>query len=138
MTAKQYLRQLTKLELNIRILTDELEERRTRLTSTAAPPLGDKVQSSPRGDAFAAALAALADKDLQRTELIYMYEILRDRIVEQILGLDNVVQSQVLYERYVQHKRWDEIAEGMYYSRQHVCRIHGNALVEFAKKYSDI
>lgn len=138
MTAKQYLRQLSKLELNIRILTDELEERRTRLTSTAAPPLGDKVQSSPRGDAFAAALAALADKDLQRTELIYTYEILRERIVEQILGLDNVVQSRVLYDRYVQGKRWDDIAEELYYSRQHVCRIHGSALVEFAKKYSDI
>ena len=135
MTAKQYLRQLSKIEQNIRILTDELEERRTRLTSTAAPPLGDKVQSSPRGDAFAAALAALADKDVQRRELIFVYEDLRDRIVDQIVGLPDTVQSQVLYERYVQRKRWDDIAVGMNYSIQRIFQIHGNALVEFARKY---
>lgn len=135
MTAKQYLRQLSKIELNIRILTDELEERRTRLTSTAAPPLGDKVQSSPRGDAFAAALAALADKDLQRRDLIFIYEQQRDTIVDQIIGLDNAMQSQVLYERYIQGKRWDVIAAEMHYTMQRIFQIHGNALVEFAKKY---
>lgn len=137
MTAKQYLRQLAKLELNIRILSDELEERRTRLTSTAAPPLGDKVQSSPRGDAFAAALAALADKDLQRQQLIWAYETLRDEIVDRIIGMDDPLQGRVLYDRYVKRKRWDVIAEDMHYNRQHVCRIHGNALVTFAKKYLD-
>lgn len=135
MTAKQYLRQLTNLELNIRILTDELEERRTRLTSTAAPPLGDKVQSSPRGDAFAAALAALADKDVQRREMIFIYEKQRDTIVDQIIGLDDAVQSQVLYERYIRGRRWDVIADDMHFSIQRIFQIHGNALVEFAKKY---
>lgn len=135
MTAKQYLRQLTKLELNIRILTDELEERRTRLTSTAAPPLGDKVQSSPRGDAFAAALAALADKDVQRREMIFIYEKQRDTIVDQIIGLDDAVQSQVLYERYIRGRRWDVIADDMHFSIQRIFQIHGNALVAFSRKY---
>lgn len=135
MTAKQYLRQLTKLELNITILTEELEERRTRLTSTAAPPLGDKVQSSPKGDVFASMMAALVDKELQRAELIYAYERQRDTIVEQILGMENPTQAEVLYLRYVKGQRWDVIADAMHYNRQHVCRIHGNALVEFAKKY---
>lgn len=135
MTAKQYLRQLSKIELNIRLLTEELEERRTRLTSTAAPPLGDKVQSSPKGDTFASAMAVLADKDLQRRELIVCYEMLRDEIVEKILGLDNSIYSQVLYERYVQRKSWDSISEDMHYSLQHIFRLHGNALVAFAVKY---
>lgn len=135
MTAKQYLRQLTKLELNITILTEELEERRTRLTSTAAPQLGDKVQTSPQGDAFAAAMAALVDKDQQRLDLILQYEMLRDKIVGQILGLNNEMQSRVLYARYVQHKRWDAIATEQNYSIQRIFQIHGNALVEFARKY---
>lgn len=137
MTAKQYLRQLTKLELNITILTEELEERRTRLTSTAAPPLGDKVQSSPKGDVFASMMAALADKELQRAELIYAYERQRDTIVEQILGMDDAVQGRVLYERYVRSKRWDLIASEMNYSIQRIFQIHGNALVAFAVKYLD-
>ena len=137
MTAKQYLRQLSKIEFNIRLLSEEVEERRTRLTSTAAPVLGDKVQSSPRGDAFAAAMAALADKDLQRQQMIWVYEQLRDEITDRILGMEDSVQAQVLYERYVKRKRWDVIAEEMHYTVQRIFQIHGNALVAFYVKYLD-
>ena len=135
MTAKQYLRQLSKIEQNIKILTDEIEERRTRLTSTAAPPLGDRVQSSPKGDVFASMMAALADKDIQRRDLIWTYEQLRDEMIDQILELDDATQSRVLYERYVKHKRWDAIAEDMHYTVQRIFQIHGNALVAFTIRY---
>ena len=137
MTAKQYLRQLSKIEFNIRLLSEEVEERRTRLTSTAAPILGDKVQSSPRGDAFTAAMAALADKDLQRQQMIWVYEQLRDEITDRILGMEDSAQAQVLYERYVKRKRWDVIAEEMHYTVQRIFQIHGNALVAFYVKYLD-
>ena len=134
MTAKQYLRQLTKLELNIRILSEEIEERRSRLTSTAAPVLGDRVQTSPK-DVFASMMAALADKEVAQADLILTYERMRDEIVAQILGLDDAVQGRVLYERYVHYKRWDVIAEEMNYTVQRIFQIHGNALVAFAVKY---
>ena len=135
MTAKQYLRQLSKLELNIRILTDELEERRTRLTSTAAPVRGDKVQSSPRGDSFAAAMAALVDKDLQRQELVYIYEQERDRIVAQIMALPNPLQARVLYDRYVQNRTLVQIADATHYSYTRICHVHGQALADFFRIY---
>lgn len=135
MTAKQYLRQLSKLQQNIRILSEEIEERRTRLTSTAAPTLGDRVQSSPKADAFATAMAILADKDLERQELIYVYEDMRDTIVDQIIQLDDAAQSAVLYKRYVQGRRWDLIAEEMHFSVQRIFQIHGNALVSFSRKF---
>ena len=135
MTAKQYLRQLARLQLNIKILTEELEERRTRLTSTAAPVLGDKVQSSPRGDAFAAAMAALADKDLQRQELVFIYEQQRDRIVGQIIELPNPLQARVLYDRYVQNRTLVQIADATHYSYTRICHIHGQALADFFRLY---
>lgn len=134
MTAKQYLRQLTSLELNIRILSEEIEERRSRLTSTAAPILGDRVQTSPK-DVFASMMAVLADKEVVQADLILTYERMRDEIIAQILGLDDAMQGRVLYERYVQCKRWEQIADGMHYSIQRIFQIHGNALVEFARKY---
>jgi len=135
MTAKQYLRQLSKLQHRIDILKDEIDERRTRLESSAAPELGDKVQSSPNSDRFAEAIAILADKDLQRQELIYIYEQMRDKIVDQILELENDQYSKVLYERYVRCKRWDLIADEMHYSIQRVFQLHGNALVTFSQKF---
>lgn len=138
MTVKQYLRQLSKLQTNIDILSSELEERRTRLESTAAPPLGDKVQTSPGGDRFADAIAAMADKDIQRRELIYIYEELRARIVDQILALDNELQQRVLYERYVHGKQLRVIALELHYSYDRICHVHGEALISFAKKHVSI
>ena len=135
MTSKQYLRQLARLQLNIKILTEELEERRTRLTSTAAPVLGDKVQSSPRGDSFAAAMAALIDRDTQRQELVYIYEQERDRIVAEIMGLPNPLQARVLYDRYVQNRTLVQIADDTHYSYTRICHVHGQALADFFRLY---
>lgn len=135
MTAKQYLRQLARLQLNIKILTEELEERRTRLTSTAAPILGDKVQSTPKGDAFAAAMAAIADKDIQRQELVFIYEQQRDRIVGQIIELPNPLQARVLYDRYVRNRTLVQIADATHYSYTRICHVHGQALADFFRLY---
>lgn len=133
MTVKQYLRQLGKLQQNIRILTEELEERRTRLTSTAAPVLGDKVQSSTSGDSFASAIAAIADKDIQRQTLICVYEEMRDRIVEQILGMDaSEIERQILYAHYVQGESLKVIADKNAYSYDWICHMHGRALIKFS------
>ena len=133
MTVKQYLRQLGKLQQNIRILTEELEERRTRLTSTAAPVLGDKVQSSTSGDSFASAIVAIADKDIQRQTLICVYEEMRDRIVEQILGMDaSEIERQILYAHYVQGESLRVIAEKNAYSYDWICHMHGRALIKFS------
>lgn len=135
MTAKQYLRQLARIELNIRIITEELEERRTRLTSTAAPTLGEKVQSTPRGDAFAAAMAAIADEDLRRQELLWIYEQKRDEIVAQIIAMPNTLQARVLYDRYIQNRTLVQIAEATNYSYTRICHVHGQALADFFRLY---
>ena len=138
MTAKHYLRQLAKIQRSIEILKDEIDERRTRLESTSAPVLGDRVQTSPGGDRFADTIAILADKDLQRQELIYTYESLRDTIVDQILELDNEIQQKVLYERYVHNRMLKSIATELHYSYDRVCHIHGEALISFTRKHVDI
>lgn len=135
MTAKQYLRQVAQVERKIQIINEELEERRTRLTSTAAPVLGDKVQSTPRGDAFAAAIAAIADKDIERQALVYKYELIRDEIVDQILALPNSFHAQVLYLRYIKHQTLKDVADATHYSYTRICHIHGQALADFFRLY---
>lgn len=37
-------------------------------------------------------------------------------------------EKEVLTRRYILFQKWEDIAEKMHYSRQHVTRIHGNAL----------
>lgn len=138
MTAKQYLRQLRKLERNILILTEEIEQRRSSLTSTSAPIAGDKVQTSPGGDRFADLIAALADIELQQETLIGIYHSMRAEMVSQILSLDNDMQVTVLRSRYLLGKPLRIVAQETHYSYERICHIHGEALAAFTKKYPGI
>lgn len=134
MTAKQYLRQVRKAQLQIQRLTEEIEERRTAITSTAAPILGDRVQTSP-SDHFAAAMAQLMDLDMHRAEEMLDYLILKDRISEQVRSIEPEIHQTVLYKRYISGKSLREIAAEECYSYDRICHIHGEALLIFSKKY---
>lgn len=137
MTAKQHLLQIRKLNRRIYILSEEIEVRKARLTSITMPLGGEKVQTSVHGDRFADMIAALADKELQQESMLLIYQEMRDKIVEEILGIENELQQAVLYERYVNCCDWDQIARKLIFSKSHLYRIHGNALVAFTKKYQD-
>lgn len=138
MTAKQYLRQLRKLERNIAILTEEIEQRRASLTSTSAPIGGEKVQTSPGGDRFADLIATLADIEVQQETLIDIYHHMRTEMVSQILALDNDMQVTVLRGRYLLGKSLRVIASETHYSYERICHIHGEALAAFTKKHGDL
>lgn len=134
MTAKQYLRQVRKAQLQIQRLTEEIEERRTAITSTAAPILGDRVQTSP-SDHFAAAMAQLMDLDMRRAEEMLDYLILKDRISEQIRSIEPELYQTVLYKRYINAMSLRKIAEEEGYSYDWICHVHGDALLAFSKKF---
>lgn len=134
MTAKQYLRQVRKAQLQIQRLTEEIEERRTAITSTAAPILGDRVQTSP-SDHFAAAMAQLMDMDMKRAEEMLDYLILKDKISEQVRSIEPELYQTVLYKRYINAMSLRKIAEEEGYSYDWICHVHGDALLAFSKKF---
>lgn len=134
MTAKQYLRQVRKAQLQIQRLTEEIEERRTAITSTAAPILGDRVQTSP-SDHFAAAMAQLVDLDMRRAEEMLDYLILKDKISEQVRSIEPELYQTVLYKRYINAMSLRKIAEEEGYSYDWICHVHGDALLAFSKKF---
>lgn len=134
MTAKQYLRQVRKAQLQIQRLTEEIEERRTAITSTAAPILGDRVQTSP-SDHFAAAMAQLMDLDMKRAEEMLDYLILKDKISEQVRSIEPELYQTVLYKRYINAMSLRKIAEEEGYSYDWICHVHGDALLAFSKKF---
>lgn len=135
MTARLYLRQLPLLQLRIDRLHEDLERRRARLESTTKPLSADIVQTSPGGDRFADAIAALADKDLQYEALLEIYEEFRQRITSQILGMESDLHIKVLLGRYVDGKSLAALADEMYYSRGYIRQVHTLALAAFELKY---
>ena len=57
--------------------------------------------------------------------------------IEKIKTIPNVELQMLLELRYICFKPWDEIAEEMGFSLQHIFRLHSNALQEFSKILKD-
>lgn len=76
-------------------------------------------------------IAAIADLDtIIQAEREYL-EYLRNwnRSLFEEAGLEND-ELDVMSQRYINCLEWEEIAELLYWSKRHVQRLHGNALVK--------
>lgn len=58
----------------------------------------------------------------------------RKKAEDIIASVDDGTQREVLTRRYIVGQRWEDIAEVMNYSRQHVTRLHGYALQSLGSK----
>ena len=133
MTTKQYLNQIQTLTLRIKRLDDEIERNRLMLLPGAIRYDKDRVQTSPKDQMseYAAKIDALTRRqDKLRQELATK----RDRIIRELMSLENVVYEELLYLRYVRLQRYEAIADEMGYTADHVRHMHGWALSEFRKK----
>ena len=133
MTAKQYLRQLGRIDKQLDNLIKERAELERAQTYLRSPQIeGDRVQTSPSGDPpwlgylikWEELTAKISDKwdDLIRK---------RYKIIDQINSLSDARYIKLLSLRYVEFKSLEEIAVEMGYTFGHVLRLHGQALVEF-------
>lgn len=137
MTAKQYLSGLARIQLHIEKLTAEVEEMRARLEAPAMLKTSERVQSSVEGDRLSELVAQIVDADRKRQEELLKYQIMRDNIVTQILGLEDTQQARLLYDHYVEQKPLKDIAEEYHYNYYWICHVHGLALKSFSEKYKD-
>ena len=138
MTAKEYLRQLKRLEIKI----DQRRQERDRLLSDAmgngSPRLSrDRVQTSVSGDTMGEKLVECADIQTEIDALIKKLVADRHRIIGEIHLLTDARYIQILYLHYVEGKRLEDVAETMVktngepYSYDHIASLHGMALQEF-------
>ena len=138
MTAKEYLRQIKRLEIKI----DQRRQERDRLLSDAmgngSPRLSrDRVQTSVSGDTMGEKLAECADIQAEIDALIKKLVADRHRIIGEIHMLTDARYIQILYLHYVEGKRLEDVAETMVktngepYSYDHIASLHGMALQEF-------
>ena len=133
MTAKQYLNQLRSLEASInarKAEAEKLRQERTYLQGVSYDK--DRVQSSPTHNAQFEHLAdIIADTERSITELAQK----RHRIISQIEKLSKPEYVEILQLRYLEYQRFESIACTIGYSYIHVIRLHGEALMDFTKRY---
>jgi hypothetical protein len=135
MRAKTYLRQLERINIAINQKIAERMEMYSRASGRGVSLEGVHVQSGGPQDStgsLALKLAALAeeiDAEIDR------YVALKHKIINQIQELDSPLHMAILYKRYVEGKRLEQIAVEMNYSYGRIKHLHGSALLEFSDKH---
>lgn len=134
MKPKEYLQQVQKLDVMINQKIAEKSELRKFDGVLGIDYSGDKVQSSPKGDApFTKSVERIIDLEKEIDDMIDQYVNLKDQIINEIQSLSNVTYIEILYKRYIKYKKLEVIAVELGYSYQYVRVMHGYALQEFEK-----
>lgn len=140
MKAKEYLQRLKRLDTVINQKIKELEELRTMSTSVGGVDYSkERVQTSPSQDApFTKIIYRMIDLDEEINREIDNYVDEKHGIINQIQGLENEKYIKLLYLRYVEFKKFEEIAIEMNFTYQYTIELHGYALKDFEETYKNL
>jgi|GEM_PF-1022218 len=134
MTAKEYLQQAYWLEGYIWSLIEQrerLKDQQTKITSimTGMPAAGST------GDKVGGSSVAMVDLENRIDDTVRKQRVLQAEVLQKINGLESVEYKMILVHRYINFKKWYEVARAMRYSRMHIHRLHTAALIVFEDKY---
>lgn len=129
--AKGELLEIKKNDRLIRQMSQTAKQLRFGLMGTGVEPNADKVRTSPSGDQMAQIIANVIDLESEINGYISdLYRLKRDalRVISLVCDLD---QRTILVARYINFKKWEEVADDMSFSVQRVYEIHGKALISY-------
>ena len=130
MTAKEYLSQIRKCDNQINNKLAEITRLREFATSITSTLKEDVVQSGSGGKSrVAEAVDKIVDLEREINADIDKLVNLKREIMSVIDQLE-APYSDLLYKRYFQYMKWEEIAVAMHYTYQWVCELHGKALLK--------
>lgn len=134
MTAKEYLEYVRSLEIRLRMKEERIAQLQHDICSLQALDYAkDKITGgSPIdvSDKIAHLDELIRDTNREWDELIEM----REQAKTLISKLESAKQQEVLTKRYIQNKRWEQIAVEMNITWRHTFRIHRAALETFSQK----
>ena len=128
MKAEQYLRQAERLNADINDKMAELEQLKSLRLSITASLQGAGGGSG--GDRLCAITAKILDMEAELNAMIDTYVDLRKEIAETVAMVQDAKLRTLLQKIYLDlgHKPQKVIAMEMHYSRQHIDRLHKQAL----------
>lgn len=129
MTTKQYLSQYKRMMDEVRCLDVEIDELFNQLTSSTASSDG-----MPKGsvqDRQTKLHAIMADKVQDKRRKKAEAEGIMAEILVTIDQVSEPTHRQLLFERYIQGKKWEDIATDLMYVEEYVRgELHSKALNE--------
>lgn len=133
MDVKEYLKELIKIQVLIKSKTEMI-----KLLSSKAEYKGinygdDSGHTSGTTNPAEEILLKILGKEQELAIEVDKYSKMLTTAMSLIDSLENPQHIQVIYKRYLQNKRWENIAVEMNRDLRYVYKIHGEALVSLQK-----
>lgn len=135
---KRYLSKVQQTDRLIARLKSTIATLRAGLTSQGYELKPDKVQTSGPKDALAETFSRIDELEREIEQDIQSLDEWKKATYDRIGRLECLDQRNVLIARYVEGKRWENIAVELNFSTPQIYRIHGAGLMSFAEKNPDI
>ena len=132
--AKEYFAQIRKTDRLIQRLTDTVNTLRSGLTSQSYELKPDKVQTSGPKDTLGETIAKIMSLEDDINTRIDELVTMKNATLKAIQILPDFDQQNVLIARYIDGKKWLDIAFDLNFSISQVYKIHGKALISFSEK----
>ena len=130
MTAKEYLRQAYRLDQKINSDLEEVAALREMAGTVPSPQLGERVQTSRKGDApFVRCLEKIMALEEKINAEIDLLVDLKKEIRTVITTVEDTDERMVLKYRYVHNYTWEQIGNELHADARTVRRWHGAALM---------
>lgn len=136
MTAKDYLKDIRKLDLEIQTLQEQISLLRKNAEGLRAMELSDMPKGG-KGKDLSDYVAEIADLQMVCVQHVSALIMKKQEAIERIMSIDGSELRNVLLLRYIQCKEWDEIADKLQYNLRTIFRLHGEALKEFGDVVSN-
>ena len=128
MTTKEYLSQAFPLQRLIKAKEARIQDLQDMKERTGRLITGIKVQKSPKHDSMGDLIATLVDLVEEYQQDCRRLLTLQEEIAAAVSTVKREDYHLVLFERYVNLKRWEDIAADNDYSEKHVYKLHSAAL----------
>lgn len=138
MTAKEYLQQVRRKNAAINNLQRDKEGLVAMMYSLGGNSDGERVQSSRDNDKFGTLYSRIDEKEREITEKIDALVNFKLKVSEEINALEDSRYIEILHRRHIAFESWERIAIDLQYNVRYVQHLHGQALIEFEDKYSEM
>lgn len=135
--AKEYFAQIRKTDRLINRLDSTIATLRSSLTSTGSQLKQDKVQTSGPKNTLEETIAKIMSLEDDINTRIDELVTMKKEAFSMISKVPDLDQQNVLVGRYIQLKKWEDLAAEFEYTTQWLFEIHGKALLAFAKENAD-
>ena len=135
--AKEYFAQIRKTDRLINRLDSTIATLRSSLTSTGSQLKQDKVQTSGPKNTLEETITKIIDLEAKINARIDELVTMKKEAFSMISKVPDLDQQNVLVGRYIQLKKWEDLAAEFEYTTQWLFEIHGKALLAFAKENAD-